>query len=109
MEENRDPQQASADSAKDHVKAAADDFKAAASAKAEEIRKVAEKKAEEIRLAAQNKAREFSGAAGSAWTDAQSKAKTWQAKGETYVRENPTKSIFIALGLGFFVGLMFRK
>jgi ElaB/YqjD/DUF883 family membrane-anchored ribosome-binding protein len=108
MEENRDPQQA-ADSAKDHVKAAADDFKAAASAKAEEIRRAAEKKAEEIRLAAQNRAREFSGAAGSAWTDAQSRAKTWQSKGEEYVRENPTKSVFIALGLGFFVGLMFRK
>ena len=108
MEENRDPQEA-ADGAKDHIKAAADDFKAAASAKAEEIRKAAEKKAEEIRQAAQSKAREFSGAAGSAWTDAQSKAKTWQTKGEAFVRENPTKSIFVALGLGFFVGLMFRK
>ena len=108
MEENRDPQEA-ADSAKDHVKAAADDFKSAASAKAEEIRRAAEKKAEELRQAAQSKAREFSGMAGGAWTDAQSKAKTWQSKGEAYVRENPTKSIFIALGLGFFVGLMFRK
>jgi ElaB/YqjD/DUF883 family membrane-anchored ribosome-binding protein len=108
MEENRDPQEA-ADSAKDHVKAAADDFKAAASAKAEEIRRAAEKKAEELRQAAQSKAREFSGVAGSAWTDAQSKAKTWQAEGEAYVRQNPTKAIFVALGLGFVVGLMFRK
>jgi len=108
MEENRDPQEAE-DSAKESVKAAADDFKAAASAKAEEIRRTAEKKAEELRQAAQSKAREFSGMAGSAWTDARSKAKTWQSKGEAYIRENPTKSIFIALGLGFFVGLMFRK
>jgi ElaB/YqjD/DUF883 family membrane-anchored ribosome-binding protein len=108
MEENQDIQGA-AESAKDHVKAAADDFKAAASAKAEEIRQAAEKKAEELRQAAQSKAREFSGAAESAWTDARSKARTWQAQGETYVRDNPAKSIFIALGLGFFVGLMFRK
>jgi ElaB/YqjD/DUF883 family membrane-anchored ribosome-binding protein len=108
MEENRDPQEA-ADSAKDHVKAAADDFKSAASAKAEEIRRAAEKKAEELRQAAQNKAREFSGAAGEAWTDARSKAKTWQAEGEAYVRQNPTKAILVALGLGFVVGLMFRK
>src|SRR5215510_14495586 len=108
MEENRDPQEA-ADSAKGHVKAAADDFKAAASAKAEEIRRAAETKAEELRQAAQNKAREFSGIAGSAWTDARSKATTSQSKWEAYVRENPTKSILVALGLGFFVGLMFRK
>ena len=108
MEENRDPQEA-ADSAKGPVKAAADDFKAAASAKAEEIRRAAEKKAEELRQAAQSKAHEFSGMAGSAWTDARSKAKTWQSKGEGCFRENPTKSILIALRLGFFVGLMFRK
>ena len=108
MEENRDPQEA-AESAKDHVKSAADDFKSAATAKAEEIRRAAEKKAEELRQAAQNKAREFSGVAGSAWTDARSKAKTWQTEGETYVRENPTKAILVALGLGFVVGLMFRK
>jgi ElaB/YqjD/DUF883 family membrane-anchored ribosome-binding protein len=119
MEENRDPQEAP-DSAEEHAKSAADDFKAAATAKAQEIRRAAEKKAEElrhaaeqkaeeIRHAAEKKAREFSGAAGTAWTDARSKAHTWQTRGESYVRENPTKAIFIALGIGFFVGLMFRK
>ena len=108
MEENRDPQEAP-DSAEEHAKSAADDFKAAATAKAQEIRRAAEQKAEELREAAQKKAREFSGAAGTAWTDARSKAHTWQTRGESYVRENPTKAIFIALGLGFFVGLMFRK
>ena len=108
MEENRDPEEAS-ESAKEHAKSAADDFKAAATAKAQEIRRAAEKKAEELRQAAEQKAREFSGVAGTAWTDARSKAHTWQTRGESYVRENPTKAIFIALGLGFFVGLMFRK
>jgi ElaB/YqjD/DUF883 family membrane-anchored ribosome-binding protein len=108
MEENREPQEA-ADSAKDHVKAAADDFKSAASAKAEEIRRAAEKKAEELRQAAQDKAREFSGVAGEAWTDARARARTWQAEGEAYVRQNPTKAVLAALGLGFVIGLMFRK
>jgi ElaB/YqjD/DUF883 family membrane-anchored ribosome-binding protein len=108
MEENRDPQEA-VDSAKEQAKTAADDFKAAATAKAQEIRRAAEKKAEELRQAAQEKAREFSGAAGTAWTDARSKAQTWQTKGEAYIRENPTKAVFVALGIGFFVGLMFRK
>ena len=108
MEENRDPQEA-ADSAKEQAKTAADDFKAAATAKAQEIRRAAEQKAEELREAAQKKAREFSGAAGTAWTDARSKAHTWQTRGESYVRENPTKAVLVALGIGFFVGLMFRK
>ena len=58
---------------------------------------------------AENKAREFSGAAETAWTDARSKAKTWQADSESYIKENPTKAILLALGLGFLLGLMFRK
>ena len=58
---------------------------------------------------AEGKAREFRGAAETAWTDAQSKAKTWQADSETYIRENPTRAILVALGLGFLLGLLFRK
>ena len=58
---------------------------------------------------AEDKARELRGAAESAWSEAQSKAKTWQTEGEAYIRENPTKAIFVALGLGFVLGLMFRK
>jgi ElaB/YqjD/DUF883 family membrane-anchored ribosome-binding protein len=104
MEENPKTKEA-ANSSKGPVKSAADDLKAGASAKTEEIRLAAEKEAEEVPEAAQSKAREFSGMAESALA----KAKTWHSKGEGYFRENPTKSIFIALGLGFFVGLMFRK
>jgi len=108
MDEHQDAQDA-ANSAKEHVKGAAEDFKAAATAKAEEIRRAAEQKAEELRHAAEDKAREFRGAAETAWTDARSKAKTWQTDGESYIRENPTKAILAALGLGFLLGLMFRK
>jgi ElaB/YqjD/DUF883 family membrane-anchored ribosome-binding protein len=108
MADQQDPQEA-ANSAKEHVKSAADDFKAAASAKADEIRRAAEQKAEELRHHAEGKAREFRGAAETAWTDAQSKAKTWQADSETYIRENPTRAILVALGLGFLLGLLFRK
>jgi ElaB/YqjD/DUF883 family membrane-anchored ribosome-binding protein len=104
MEENRNPQEAE-DNSKGPVKSAADDLTAVTSAKAEEIRLAAEKEAEELPQTAQGKAGEFSGIAESALAQ----AKTWQSKGEGYLRENPTKSIFIALGLGFFVGLMFRK
>lgn len=108
MDEHHDPQDA-AKSAADQIKTTAEDFKAAASAKAEEIRKAAEQKAEELRHAAEHKAKEFRGAAETAWSDARSKAKTWQSEGESYIRENPSKAILIALGLGFLLGLMFRK
>jgi ElaB/YqjD/DUF883 family membrane-anchored ribosome-binding protein len=33
----------------------------------------------------------------------------WQAEGEAYVRANPTKSVFMALGLGLVLGLTLRK
>ena len=108
MDEHQEAQDA-ANSAKDHVKSAAEDFKTAATAKAEEIRHAAELKAEELRHAAEDKAREFRGAAETAWSDARSKAKTWQSDSESYIRENPTKAILAALGLGFLLGLMFRK
>jgi ElaB/YqjD/DUF883 family membrane-anchored ribosome-binding protein len=86
-----------------------EDFKAAAAAKAAEIRRLAEKKAEELRQLAQAKAQEFSGVAENAWSDARTKAKSWHADSETYIRENPTKAILIALGVGFLLGLLFRK
>jgi ElaB/YqjD/DUF883 family membrane-anchored ribosome-binding protein len=104
MDEQKDPQNAG-----DTANTTPDDFKAAAAAKAAEIRRIAEKKAEELRQLAQEKAQEFGGAAESAWSDARTKAKSWHADSETYVRENPTKAILIALGLGFLLGLLFRK
>jgi len=108
MDEHQNPQEA-AESAKDHVKAAADDFKAAASAKAEEIRRAAEQKAAELRAVASDRAREFKGAAQGAWSDARSKAKTWQSESEMYIRDNPMKAVFVAMGVGFVLGLLFRK
>ena len=58
---------------------------------------------------AQGKAQELRGAAESAWSDAGSQAKNWQAKGEAYVRDNPTKAVLMALGVGLLLGLLFRK
>jgi ElaB/YqjD/DUF883 family membrane-anchored ribosome-binding protein len=98
-----------AESGKDHLRAAAGDLKEAASAKAEDIRQAAAQKADELREAAQGKAQELRGAAESAWSDARSQAKSWQAQGEAYIRDNPIKAVSIALGLGFVLGLLLRK
>ena len=62
------------------------------------IRHAAGQKAEELRSATQSKAQELKGT-----------AESWQAEGHAYIRENPTKSVLIALGLGVLLGLLFRK
>jgi ElaB/YqjD/DUF883 family membrane-anchored ribosome-binding protein len=65
--------------AKEHLKEAADDLHAATKAKAAEFQNVVE----------------------DAWSDAQSRAQTWQTEIGAYVRQNPTKAVFMALGVGF--------
>ena len=74
-------------SSKDHARKAAEDLKSAAGAFAEEYRGKAEQ----------------------AWGDATSRARTFQEDAEEYVRENPTKAVFTALGIGFVLGLIFRR
>ena len=37
--------------------------------------------------------------------DARSQAKSWQAEGEAYVRDNSTQAVLIALGVGLLLGL----
>jgi ElaB/YqjD/DUF883 family membrane-anchored ribosome-binding protein len=108
MEQKPDPQ-TEAEKGKDHLKAAADNFKTAATVKAEEIRKAAEQKAEEIRATAEEKAKHYRGQAENAWSDARTKAKYWQTEGEAYVRGNPGRAVLVALGVGFVLGLLFRK
>jgi ElaB/YqjD/DUF883 family membrane-anchored ribosome-binding protein len=97
MDEHQKPEEA-VESGKDHLRAAAGNLKEAASAKVEEIRHAAEQKAEELRSATQSKAQELKGT-----------AESWQAEGHAYIRDNPTKSVLIALGLGLLLGLLFRK
>lgn len=75
------------ESTKTHVRAAADDLKSAAGVMADEYRGKAEQ----------------------AWGDARDRVRTFQEDSEAYVRENPTKAVCTALGVGFVLGLIFRK
>jgi ElaB/YqjD/DUF883 family membrane-anchored ribosome-binding protein len=59
------------------------------------------KAAENLHASAEAKAAQFQDAAENAWSDAQSRAKTWQTEVESYVRQNPTKAVLMALGFGF--------
>jgi ElaB/YqjD/DUF883 family membrane-anchored ribosome-binding protein len=36
-------------------------------------------------------------------------AEEYRGKGEQYVRENPTRTVFAALGIGLLLGLIFRR
>ena len=85
-------------SSKEHARKAAEDLKSAAGAFAEEYRGKAEQKWGEAR-----------GKAEQAWGDARDRVRTFQEDAEQYVRENPTKAIFTALGIGFVLGLIFRR
>ena len=42
------------------------------------------------------------------WNETKKRIRTWQDDGEDYVRENPTKAVFAALGIGFVLGLIVR-
>ena len=108
MDQHPNPEKA-AERGKDHLRATVGDIKEAASGKVEDMRQAAGQKAEEVREAAQGKAQELKGAAESAWSDAKSQMSYWQAEGEAYVRANPTKAVFMALGFGLVLGLTLRK
>ena len=69
----------------------------------------ARKAAEDLKSAAGAFAEEYRGKAEQAWGDAASRARTFQEDAEEYVRENPTRAIFTALGIGFVLGLVFRR
>ena len=75
------------ESSKTHARRAAEDLKSAATAMAEDYRDKATQ----------------------AWGDAKVRVRTLQEDGEDYVRENPMKAVLTALGIGFVLGLIFRR
>ena len=86
------------ESSKTHVRKAADDLKSAAGVMAGDLKSAAGAMADEYR-----------GKAEQVWEDARERARTFQEDGEQYVRENQTKAVFTALGIGFVLGLIFRR
>jgi ElaB/YqjD/DUF883 family membrane-anchored ribosome-binding protein len=105
MDEPQNPEEATK-SGQDHLTAAACDLKEAVGAKVEDIHQAVEQKADELRGAVQGEAQELRGAAESAWSDAGSQAKNWQAEAEAYVRDNPTKAVLMAVGVGYLLQII---
>ena len=69
----------------------------------------ARRAAEDLKTAATQMAGDYRGKAEQAWDDASVRVRTFQEDGEQYVRDNPTKAVFTALGIGFVLGMIFRK
>jgi ElaB/YqjD/DUF883 family membrane-anchored ribosome-binding protein len=105
-EENKSHQRASGghdvqdklESSKTHARKAAEDLRSAAGAVANEYRGKAEEAWGDAR-----------GKAEAAWGDATDRVRTFQQDAEQYVRENPTKAVVTALGIGFVLGMIFRR
>lgn len=95
-------------------------LKEAAATKTAKLREYAGQKAGDLKLAASEKIeaiREGAGetagqireAASEQWQDTRERAKELHHSMEDYIRENPTKSVLTAVGVGFLVGLVIRR
>jgi ElaB/YqjD/DUF883 family membrane-anchored ribosome-binding protein len=65
--------------------------------------------AEDLKSAAGATAVKYRGKVEQTWDDARDRVRMFQEDANQYVRENPTKTVFTALGIGFVLGLIFRR
>ena len=76
---------------------------------AAQLRDITAEKAREARAVATEKAAYLRDAAQEQWDDTRERAREWHTQAEDYVRENPTKCVLGALGVGFLIGLIARR
>jgi ElaB/YqjD/DUF883 family membrane-anchored ribosome-binding protein len=69
----------------------------------------ARKAAEDLRSAAGAMAHEYRERGKQVLDDALHRVRNLQDDSKQYVRQNPTKAVFTALGVGFVMGLIFRR
>ncbi|MEG1507133.1 MAG: DUF883 C-terminal domain-containing protein [Akkermansia sp.] len=80
-----------------------------AAAKVGQLRQTAGEQASHLRQYATEKALIIRQKAEIGWDVTSDKAKQLHKSGEEYVKENPTKSVLIALGVGFLLGSLIRR
>jgi len=76
---------------------------------AQQFRETATEKAAALKAAATERAHHLRESATEQWQDTRVKAKELQLTSEDYIRQNPTKCVLSALGIGFLVGLIVRR
>jgi len=67
------------------------------------------KAAEDLRSAAGAMADEYRERGKEVWDDALHRVRSFQDDSKQYVRKNPMKAVFTALGVGLVLGLVFRR
>lgn len=76
---------------------------------AQHFREVAAEKACAFKTTATDKAQHLRESATEQWQDTRVKAREFQITAEDYIRQNPTKCVLSALGVGFLIGLILRR
>ena len=87
----------------------ASELKERAVESAQQFRETATEKAAALKSVATEKATHLKESATEQWQDTRVKAKELQVTAEDYIRQNPTKCVVSALGLGFLIGLIVRR
>lgn len=76
---------------------------------AQQFKDTASEKAAALKTAAAERAQQLRETANEQWQDTRVKARELQVTAEDYIRQNPTKCVLSALGLGFLIGLIVRR
>jgi ElaB/YqjD/DUF883 family membrane-anchored ribosome-binding protein len=84
-------------------------LKEAASKKAQQFREYAGEKAEHAKETAGDKVGQIRHAAGEQWEDTRIRARELHGQIEDYVRQNPTRAVLAAGGIGVLIGLLVRR
>jgi ElaB/YqjD/DUF883 family membrane-anchored ribosome-binding protein len=69
----------------------------------------ARKAAADVSSAAGAAAGDYRAKAEQAWGEAKDKVRTFREDADYYVRQNPIKAVLAAFGIGFVMGLIFRR
>ena len=81
---------------------------AAAENKLESDEARVQRAAEALDSATTKVAEDYQEKAEQTWGETKVRARKWQDEGKEYVRDNPMKAVFTALGIGFVLGLALR-
>jgi ElaB/YqjD/DUF883 family membrane-anchored ribosome-binding protein len=65
--------------------------------------------AEDVKSTVTAVAQDYTDKASKGLDEAKRRVRTLREDGEDYVRENPMKAVFTALGVGFMLGVIFRR
>ena len=84
-------------------------FREVATEKVGQLKATAAEKAVEIKQSAAERAHRLQESAAEQWRDTRDMTKEFHVTAEDYIRQNPTKCVVGALGLGILIGLIVRR